>query len=113
MQHGAALPWLLNGCRSVAIVDVAVEIVVVVEFVIIVHPAALGLVLLFAWVSPPGLIVVRVEPLVATIILIIVVVVELAKLPGGELVAGHPVVIGPVGIETWGVPPTAVIRAVV
>ena len=109
MQHGAAMPWLLNGCRSVAI-GVAVDIEVVVEVGIPVHPAALGLVLLIAWVSPVVVIVVNVESLVATGVRLSDV---LALLPGVPLIAGHPEVIGIVVIHFWGVPPTAFIGAVV
>ena len=89
-------------------------------------PPVIGPVVIEAWAVPPTAVVGAVVGLVielgavfpdpvavAAPIGLVDAPVPLAFLPGGELVAGNPEVIGPVVVHLWGVPPTAVIRAVV
>ena len=119
MQHEAALPRGRRDPSRSAPPPFVVELVAG-------DPPVIGPVVILAWRVPPTAVISAVVALVvevgallpdpvavAVIPRVVVAPVPLAFLPGGELVAGHPEVIGPVIIHLGGVPPTAVIGAVV
>ena len=86
---------------------VAVHPVFFLPIIIPVDPAAVGVSLAIAAVSVPRPGAVLPDPLVVAFFSTVI----LAPIPFGEFVAADPVVITPVVVGLWGVPPTAVIGA--